>query len=1015
MAYGQKYTSGNITRGGQTYTLVIYQRDYNGSSYEMGDIQGLTVEAQAGDSIDAPICKTSLSFTLADSRDKGTVGGVKYGAWEEFYTPDATKYKVVLSRNGSAMWSGFITPDSWQDNLVYRGSVTIVARDMVGHMQDFDFNEQDIVTHRGSSAVANGMVSIGDLVRTAWAVAGCPANLDFTVGETVPHLTVGQYAPSEWMLDLTAFKGMDWYEAIEKVLASVGLCLRYVDANTFCVLPIRALHLGGYTDKQRQPYRVANFVNRSGSRILDPAYKQIQETLKYDAVEAEEQKWGLVADMDDWGADGFTQYAPPYPQTYYQPASIVNGGGWAQNDNTKEVLRPTTKALIRYDDMYGEEDKCVTIASVPRGTTSSDSRFNYVSTGNFAYFRKKFAPGAAINITFSLAHAFNDFCSARTMRRLPSGTFYYAILWRRASNNTYYTLQDGVWEQGTTQNSQVIEEDTEYSYGNYTGLSANDEMSFSFEFNAPEWPGYLEFRVYPFIHGVKDSGSLSQVGYHIRLSQVIIGFETESVPNYFKIKTVYDSTQNYTLKRDVDFGVVPEKFTTAGAVRNGLYLPDSNYSSIMMASWSNEQGELPLPVLNHLQILSLHSQPSNILSGTLRDKDGDPFRFDACWGYEGRDFILQHGVFDIFANMVADAQLREYLEYEDAIGQFSANYTADLSGGDIRLAQMQNSINAAAGAASGATPGPAPTPSGGTVTSVGLSASSDFSVTGTPVTSSGVLTLTLKADRKILNTTEYRSLIGALAYVNATSVSHWNSAYDSVKNGVVTSLAGLTGSISQAQLQALVGDADSTCLAAPLLKIVESPTDGKVHLRIRHDLLLGVTGAEAVLMVKSARNARLSHRGSNHYHHLKGGWCVAKSRTASRTCSTSIRSIELNTIKQYITRYYTKADGKTPDQMEVMTYSSWCSLSADRGFGSPIQGKTHRHHKKFGIAVRIPNPDFARYATGTVSEHTQELLVTEGSTTIAVPRYIYTDVAPLIANIEREGTGGDWHLGIGIL
>ena len=67
-----------------------------------------------------------------------------------------------------------------------------------------------------------------------------------------------------------------------------------------------------------------------------------------------------------------------------------------------------------------------------------------------------------------------------------------------------------------------------------------------------------------------------------------------------------------------------------------------------------------------------------------------------------------------------------------------------------------------------------------------------------------------------------------------------------------------------------------------------------------------------------------------------------------------------------------------------------------RGFGS-----YHAARKKFGIAVRWVNPAFTALVDPTkpLAPTTMELIDSKGN---AVPRYIYSDVAPLTVELQDK-------------
>ena len=767
--YGLKYTSGNIVRNGVTYVLNIYRRGFTGDALEIGDMQALGLEVQgASGGVDQPIVKTLLHFTMADTADMQTNDNVKHGGWEEFYTPDATLYKVELKRGTSAIWTGFITPDSWSEPLVYRGSVTITARDNIGHIGDFEFSKASLVANLGSTAATlaqgEGLVSIKDLLAAAFAVGGVAMTLDaqWYVTENLPQLECDMIPVEEWLVDINAFQDLDWYEVIERVLAGAGLALRYTDNNTITLTSLRNMHyMGGGAGS-----RTANFVNRSGHRTLDPAYKQIVEKLNYETAEGYEAKWksGEFTETD---------------RGYWKDVSALNANSeWTQNDSTKEVLCYGDPTVLPVGgDITGEEDKYVLLASRTANpqTTYNTNRVAYIDLSNYVEYKRRLSPGTVVSVGLELAHAYKGDGSVLYDENLPAGTFRYAILWKR-TNNTYLSLQGESWVSGV----HAIEVEVNQRQGYTDGMSDMSAMTVSNTFQTPQYPGFLAIRIYPFQNIIgdaerEDPQDNDWVDAHIRMGDITFDINSEAVPRYFKVTTVYDETQNYTLKRNVDFGAVPTRYQTVGTILNGFYLNNNlaGYPSVMDCNWSNENTELPLPVLNHLQILSLHAKANSVITGELRDANNNPTRWDCVWTYAARTFMLISGTWNIFTDRVQDAVLREYDTYEDAIGNVEADYDAELSGGDARLMALQKSVNAAAAAAKSASETGGGGGGSGSVTSVGVTVPTGMTVSGSPVTSSGTISIGLETGNSIHGHSNKSVLDG----ITATNVQNWATAY----------------------------------------------------------------------------------------------------------------------------------------------------------------------------------------------------------------------------------------------
>ena len=82
----------------------------------------ITLEGE-GDAIYRPVIKSYLSI---NSIDKDQFD------YTQFFTSDAFGFRVFLLRNCVRLWSGYITPDSFGQDLQYRSTINLVARDNIG-------------------------------------------------------------------------------------------------------------------------------------------------------------------------------------------------------------------------------------------------------------------------------------------------------------------------------------------------------------------------------------------------------------------------------------------------------------------------------------------------------------------------------------------------------------------------------------------------------------------------------------------------------------------------------------------------------------------------------------------------------------------------------------------------------------------------------------------------------------------------------------------------------------------
>lgn len=197
----------------------------------------------------------------------------------------------------------------------------------------------------------------------------------------------------------------------------------------------------------------------------------------------------------------------------------------------------------------------------------------------------------------------------------------------------------------------------------------------------------------------------------------------------------------------------------------------------------------------------------------------------------------------------------------------------------------------------------------------------------------------------------------------------------------------------------------------PSLAIQRGATGDEVgisSLVIRHPLLSSPS-YEAVLM--SYRRHNCSRTGTDSSGHTlrmsRKGWAVALGNLVvtghdplvSRGAAGSggEARINLTDLRDFMVKRFMTDKNHTPAELFSRTYSQWAAESnSDRGFGD-----SRKARRRFGIAVRYINPEFQALASGTAGNTTMELVSGSGA---KVPRYIYSDVAPVDAVLISKGT-----------
>ena len=271
MAYKLKYykviPDVKIASGSRAnLTLNIYEKDYTGTSKQIDALTSLVMEADCQDA-QSPIQKIILRIGLADRPEMPDTDSRKYGGWEEFFTPDATRYLVEILVAGSARWKGYITPDAWSETLDLHASVSITARDNIGHLEDFEF------------ASDSELISVDEIIRSAMALIEPQFTVIYDYADDYTIESESGISITDAYINTSLFKGKSWYEVLESVLTSLGMCIRFVGWNQYFIGFLR------YVSQHNGGTSVQNYLRGSATLMLSPAYKEIIEDDDYEFEE----------------------------------------------------------------------------------------------------------------------------------------------------------------------------------------------------------------------------------------------------------------------------------------------------------------------------------------------------------------------------------------------------------------------------------------------------------------------------------------------------------------------------------------------------------------------------------------------------------------------------------------------------------------------------------------------------------------------------------------------------------
>ena len=638
-SYGLKYWW-QKDRDRVTVRLEIQQRGYSGTAKEIYALQSLSLELQGGDdAIDSPIIKTSLNVGLVDASDMPDTSTVKYGDWTEFFTPDSTLYRFVLKQGGTTRWTGYLTPDSYEENLTYRNTISVTARDNIGHLQDFDFD-------------GVGYITVYDLIAEAFQKIDFPMTDVMIYDMDMEDADGGDVSGLDRVLvNSEAFMDKSWYDALSGVLESLGMALRYIDNNRVCICPLRHMPELATANPVRKQIE---FLNSSGHRMMTPAIKMIDETFTYDIKDV------LTIDMQE---DSFEEAAVTIDGTSvsaYRPVS----GRWRQYGN----IVCLNNYLYGYKEVVGsrrgdmESQDALYLSVYPSGETEWSLHYMYASA-NVPF-------GAVLEIAFQISsrlfvtdNADKHLCTAYSARII-SLKFFVTFTGKDNSGKVYTMYYNGEdWQE----DESIMTLSVTHSGSSPLNVFMADA---SYRMSVPDG-GTIMVALCGFgltgpiritYGSVIDNGGFCTVS-GLTIKQVgVDGYKSR------KTRTVYDEINNGKISRSPSVGQVPSSVSIDVFV-NGLYqaVAQTGYPPVIYWSWQDRPGEgkMPLAMIVHKQILMYHSRTSSILTGTIRDvTSGDP-RFDNIYIWEGRKFLLTGGTLDMLTGHVNNATLRDYEEYED--------------------------------------------------------------------------------------------------------------------------------------------------------------------------------------------------------------------------------------------------------------------------------------------------------------------------------------------------------------
>lgn len=627
---------------------------------EIGDVVkslSLQIQGQQGD-VDTPIVKTSLSMTFVDAPD--IIDGRKNGNWDEFYTADATGWKVILKEKSAytdlytTIWGGYITPDSFAEDLVYHGSVSLIARDNLGHMQDFPFDAE---------GDADGTIKLWDLVRLGFGKIESPMSLDwYGDGQGVKWLYTEYGNPLyDTRINVSFFEGMNWYEAIEKALYSYGLVMRYVGRNRLHICPLRDMPKHGYHDYEYFGCPTPIFVS-GARRELVPAVKEIRETATYDLEEDVAQPQVKTEDftgvqttyrckIDGETIDGTSFSTEEHDAPVW---AITPNGVWGQSEDAKTLFFDASRYEAGYftkRQRREEEMRRYMYLAANNVDTRAVQFYKLVNPADLT-IRIKFGTPIALNTAGQIEQqsVFNLYRIKYSVSINQGGTIYHYAGNGNWTTNERVLTADYDAQQNATEfevfvrpNGDIIE-----------GVEATYSM--------------LCLTIHKIEYRQMGYGSLQKKGLYACIQDLaIVAPASHPLRDKNAVNTIFNEENNVVLKRDPELAPAFDAVALSGCIKNGIF-DKGNYVPFPMGGVRYREGDgdtqpLQLAVHIHKQLLCYYGKPNNVISGTI--VNAGTAGLSCNWLWRGKEHILMSGSLNLLNGHMEGAVLREFKRYED--------------------------------------------------------------------------------------------------------------------------------------------------------------------------------------------------------------------------------------------------------------------------------------------------------------------------------------------------------------
>jgi hypothetical protein len=618
MAYGLLLYKELTTPYG-TQRIEIHKDGFSGSAVEIAGLHkdGITISKDSG-SLTQPITTSVLTIRLSDCEE------IDYS---QFFTPNATLFKVIwktrITSSWETRWTGFITPDSFSENLSYRDTLTLTARDNLGRLNDYNFD------------LAKGqMLTVRAILNAAMTKAGVAMSLTYTTTKvaSTPSVTLAV----DGLVNTTLLQGMTWHAAVELLLTGLGMTLAWNDANAFEVRDI---------SQAPASTQGAFFINKSGFRQIRPAWKNLTVN----------QSYGL---RDNFYDGQFSKADVGGTGPSYRTFTIPSGSLWSGN---LTLLNPYNGAASPYETLFlpvGNEDDIVNkmtysqhVPSLNRAVTLSFNVSNSTWKGNnlsnAIWAQKKIqtgtSQGQAVKNEYSLRYRLNVFLTT-------GGTKY--IL--RETWEVYDPSSTSFWLNP-------------YLFFSLPNTSEGVNMDQEVKIYIGELPGAgtLEVELYEPLAYITDDGTQGCITFsnpndYGRITDLALTVD-EGIAGRSKLISI-NAAHNVQEQVSAEIGQVPTGRGNALLYLGGLFYSDSDNTPLTGFARAQNGTSYDLLELVAREYISYQNAAYDALSGSMMGPAA--FRFDKGVSIDSQAYRIVGASLAILSNTFSMQLLQQEADFD---------------------------------------------------------------------------------------------------------------------------------------------------------------------------------------------------------------------------------------------------------------------------------------------------------------------------------------------------------------